>query len=270
MIFVDQLHRAIAINALPERIVSLVPSQTELLYDLGLDIAIVGITKFCVHPPHFRKEKTIVGGTKAVNYEKIKALHPDIILCNKEENTQEMIAELEKIAPVHISDVNSVQDCLELIGMYGKLFSKSNEAEKILMEIRQKNKDFEAFIHNRPTLKTAYFIWKNPWMVAAKGTFIDAMMAINNFENYFGVHERYPEIELLMCRPETADLVLLSSEPFPFNETHKEEVRQFFPNAKIFVVDGEAFSWYGTRLIKSFDYFRMLHQSLSRDSVLDK
>ena len=120
----DQLNRSIIINETPKRIVSLVPSQTELLVDLGLEDAIVGITKFCVHPSHLKGEKAIVGGTKQVHFDRIKALNPDIILCNKEENTKAMIQELEKIATVHISDIYTIADSIELIMLYGALFSK--------------------------------------------------------------------------------------------------------------------------------------------------
>ncbi len=236
------------------------PSQTELLHDLGLESSIVGITKFCVHPVHFKKEKTIVGGTKDVHFDKIKTLKPDIILCNKEENTLEMIEALQKIAPVHISDIYSIDDCLELIEMYGSIFSKEEKANEIVLDIQKQHLDFKEFIKDSPKLSTAYFIWKKPWMVAAKTTFIDEMLTLNKFENYYAHLNRYPEIELNENRKETADLVMLSSEPFPFKEKHKDLLRQFFPQANILVVDGEAFSWYGTRLLKAFDYFKSLHQ----------
>ena len=124
MKYLDQLNRNVELEHIPKRIVSLVPSQTELLVDLGLENDLVGITKFCVHPNHLRKQKTIVGGTKQIHLDKIKALRPDIILCNKEENTKEIIRDLEDLAPIHISDVNTVEDCLELIKMYSIIFNR--------------------------------------------------------------------------------------------------------------------------------------------------
>ena len=256
----DQLSRTIQLDKIPTRIISLVPSQTELLVDLGLEPSIVGITKFCVHPKHLKQSKTIVGGTKSINIDKIKALQPDIILCNKEENTQEMIADLEQIAPVHISDIYSIEECMELIEMYGNLFSKEIEAKLLIQNISDALTDFKTFICDKPKLKAAYFIWKNPWMVAGQHTFIDALLRLNKFENYYGTYQRYPEITLDNNPPQTADVVLLSSEPFPFKETHIEEIRHFFPKATILVVDGEMFSWYGSRLLKAFDYFKSLHQ----------
>ena len=256
----DQLHRPIVLHEIPKRIISLVPSQTELLVDLGLEDAIVGLTKFCVHPVHLKSHKMIVGGTKQVHYDKIKALQPDIILCNKEENTKDMIRELEKIATVHISDIYTIDDSLELIKLYGVLFSKEERASEIIKEITAKKIEFTQFIKDKPKKTTAYFIWKQPWMVAAKDNFIDELLRINGFENYFGDQIRYPEVTLFKSRPESAELVLLSTEPFPFNESHVQEIKSYFPGATILVVDGEMFSWYGSRLLKAFDYFKTLHQ----------
>lgn len=258
----DQLNRSIDLKKIPKRIVSLVPSQTELLYDLGLESSILGITKFCVHPTHFKKEKTIVGGTKDVHFDRIKALKPDLILCNKEENTLEMIQELETIAPVHISDVSTIADCLELIGMYGQIFSKEKEASKIVKKIKLNHEEFKVFLEDAPILKTAYFIWKKPWMVAAKDTFINELLELNKFINYYGHLKRYPEVKLSEEHPESAELVLLSSEPFPFKEKHRIILKTFFPQARVMIVDGEAFSWYGSRLLNAFDYFKAMHQDL--------
>lgn len=256
----DQLNRSIIINETPKRIISLVPSQTELLVDLGLEDAIVGITKFCVHPSHLKGEKAIVGGTKQVHFDRIKALNPDIILCNKEENTKAMIQELEKIATVHISDIYTIADSIELIMLYGALFSKEERAKTIIKEITEKKLDFDQFIKAKPKKSVAYFIWKQPWMVAAKDNFIDELLHVNGFDNYYANLERYPEVTLNKNNQESADLVLLSTEPFPFNESHIKEMRTYFSDAKILVVDGEMFSWYGSRLLKAFDYFKSLHQ----------
>lgn len=256
----DQLHRTINLNKTPKRIISLVPSQTELLVDLGLESSIVGITKFCVHPVHLKASKTIVGGTKQVHFDKIKALKPDIILCNKEENTKDMIEELETIATVHLSDIYTVEDTLDLIGLYGAIFSKEDVAETLIHKISAKKSEFEDFIKNRPKKSAAYFIWKEPWMVAARDNFIDELLSLNNFKNYYGHLSRYPEVTLNAESPENAELVLLSTEPFPFKNTHIPEVKNFFPKANVIVVDGEMFSWYGSRLLKAFDYFKTLHQ----------
>lgn len=261
MKYQDQLHREINLNTIPKRIISLVPSQTELLVDLGLESSVVGVTKFCVHPKYLRKDKLIVGGTKQVHFDKIKALKPDIILCNKEENTEDMILELECIAPVHISDIYNIDDALKLIDMYGDLFSVEKKATLITNNIKEAYDNFTLHVSGRPKLQVAYFIWKDPWMVAAKNTFIDAMLALNNFENYFAHLERYPEINLSTIK-DNLDVVLLSSEPYPFKAEHIEVFRLKFPKTKILIVDGEYFSWYGSRLERAFDYFKTLHLSL--------
>ncbi|MEO8774424.1 MAG: helical backbone metal receptor, partial [Gelidibacter sp.] len=204
--------------------------------------------------------KAIVGGTKQVHFDKIKALQPDIILCNKEENTKEMIQELEKIATVHISDIYTIEDSIELIALYGVLFSKGENANAIIKGIREKKLEFEQFIKDKPNRSTAYFIWKEPWMVAATHNFIDELLNLNGFKNYYADLARYPEVMLSKSEPQSAELVLLSTEPYPFKEDHIQEVKAYFPKANILVVDGEMFSWYGSRLLKAFDYFKTLHQ----------
>ena len=259
----DQLGRVIRLKESPKRIVSLVPSQTELLFDLGLEERLVGITRFCVHPYHFKSTKTKVGGTKKVKYEKIKQLNPDIILCNKEENTKEMVEELEKIAPVHVSDIFTIEDALVLIQQYAALFSCRIQAKNITSKITHLKNDFELFLENVTPKKVAYFIWRNPWMVAGGNNFIDYLLRLNKFENIYGNKPRYPEVELKKMRLEgDPDLVFLSSEPYPFKEEHAFEVGRFTHHAKTVFVDGEMFSWYGTRLLKAFDYFKALHNRL--------
>ena len=256
----DQLKRVVSLKEVPKRIVSLVPSQTELLCDLGLEEYVVGITKFCVHPNHLVSTKTIVGGTKQVHYDKIKALQPDIILCNKEENAKDMIAELEQIAPVHISDIYTIDDSLELIGMYGALFNASENANTIIKSIKKSKAEFEDFIALKSLKTVAYFIWKSPWMVAGNDTFINHLLKQNKLDNVFSNLNRYPEIDVnaIKCSPK---LVFLSSEPYPFTKNHIKEINTHFPDSKIILVDGEMFSWYGSRLLKAFDYFKALRET---------
>lgn len=261
MKYIDQLGREIELSSKPLRIISLVPSQTELLVDLGLESSIVGVTKFCVHPESLRKIKTVVGGTKEVHFDKILDLKPDIILCNKEENTQAMILELEKIAPVHLSDILTLNDSLELIEMYGELFGVVDRASDLITQIRDAFLIFSEWIADKPKLRAVYFIWKDPWMVAAKSTFIDNILRLNKFENYFSNIDRYPEIQLEDI-DQSVDLLLFSSEPFPFKEKHLMDVYQKFPKTKIMIIDGEYFSWYGSRMRSAFDYFKTLRESL--------
>ena len=259
MTYKDQLNRNLQLKKIPKRIVSLVPSQTELLVDLGLETSIVGVTKFCIHPKHLRLSKAVVGGTKQINIEKIKALRPDIILCNKEENTKAIIESLDDIAPIHISDIYNLGDCFELIKMYGEIFQVESKASGIISNIQKERELFQNNIKTIPQRKVAYFIWKNPWMVAASDTFIDVMINEAGFQNLFKDEERYPEIDINNSKLKDTDIIFLSSEPFPFKEKHILELKSQFPKKTIKIVDGELFSWYGSRLQKSYGYFETLH-----------
>jgi len=260
----DQIGTQLFFEITPKRIVSLVPSQTELLYDLGLEDAIVGITKFCVHPVHFRSVKTIVGGTKNVRFDKIKSLLPDIIICNKEENTKEIVEELSQICPVWVTDIHTIAHNLQMIHDFGQLFNRRIEAQKWIDKINFTYLDFQQFIKEKSIKKVAYFIWANPHMVAGNDTFINELLQLNHFENIYKVKEgRYPEIELKKIRLEgDPDYVFLSSEPFPFKDEHAFEIGRFTHHAKTVFVDGEMFSWYGSRLLKAFDYFKLLHSKI--------
>ncbi|MDT0678137.1 ABC transporter substrate-binding protein [Autumnicola musiva] len=255
----DQLGRKLQIPDSPKQIVSLVPSQTELLIDLGLENKIAGITKFCVHPEDLQKRKKIVGGTKSVHFEKIKALQPDLIFCNKEENTEEMVLELEKICPVHVSDIVNLEDAFQLMRQYGEIFERKKKVEEIIAEIRAKQNLLENQIRGKKRLKVAYFIWKKPLMVAGKDTFINNLLELNQFENIYS--GRYPETDLQQLQENDPDLIFLSSEPFPFKEKHKEIFESL--RAEVILVDGEFFSWYGSRLLKAMDYFNQLQDQAS-------
>ncbi|MES2748626.1 MAG: helical backbone metal receptor [Bacteroidota bacterium] len=261
----DQFGTLHTFQETPKRIISLVPSQTELLYDLGLEESIVGITKFCVHPFHFKATKTIVGGTKNVKYDTIKALQPDIIIANKEENTQEIVEELRKICPVWVTDIVTIEDNFEMISQFGQLFNKRTEAQKWIDKIDFAYQEFQTFTKDIAPKKVAYFIWANPYMVAGKGTFINEMLQLNKFENiYQNRDERYPEIIIQKMRIQgDPDYVFLSSEPFPFKDEHAFELGRFTHHAKTIFVDGEMFSWYGSRLLKAFSYFKKLHERLA-------
>lgn len=263
MEYKDQLGRLLQFSKIPTRIVSLVPSQTELLVDLGLRNSIVGLTKFCVHPNGLIKEKTVIGGTKHVHVNRIKALQPDIILCNKEENTEAIVKDMEAIAPVHVSDIKTIDDTLSLIKMYGAMFQIQGKADDLVSQIQQKHDDFLKTLDSdskAPCKKVAYFIWKDPWMVVGKDTFIDYLLSECDFENIFkSKNGRYPEVGLNQL--EDIDYVFLSSEPFPFADKHIKEIAQY-TRAKIMLVDGEYFSWYGSRLLGAFDYFKKLRQQL--------
>lgn len=258
----DQLDRDIEVSKPFTRIVSLVPSLTELLVHLGLEEQLVGITKFCIHPENLKQTKSIVGGTKKVNKQKIEALEPDIILCNKEENTLEIVLDMEKICQLHVSNIITFQDSLDLINQYGILFNKSNIAHDLVNTLIDKRKSFEA-PKVSSKLRVAYFIWRKPWMVVAGDTYINTMLELNSWINIYKDSEgRYPEIKLEELKNLDLDLILLSSEPFPFKELHIQEISGY-TNARIEIVDGKFFSWYGSRQLLAFDYFKEFQDYLS-------
>ncbi len=262
--YTDQIGTKHTFETTPKRIVSLVPSQTELLYDLGLEDAIVGVTKFCIHPYHLKAKKTIIGGTKNVKFEKIKDLKPDIIIANKEENTKEIVDELSQICPVWVTNILTIEDNLQMIRDFGTLFNKRTDARKWIDKTNYALQDFETFIADKPIKKAAYFIWANPYMVAGNNTFINELLQLNHFCNiYENKESRYPEVELKKIRLEgDPDYVFLSSEPFPFKDEHAFEIGRVTHHAKTVFVDGEMFSWYGSRLVKAFDYFKKLHEKI--------
>lgn len=251
MIHTDQLHNTIVLSHPPKRIVSLVPSQTELLHHLGLEKEVVGITKFCVHPKEWLRSKKRVGGTKNADPDKVRALKPDLIIGNKEENDRENIAELETIAPVWMSDIYTLEDALDMISKMGVLTAKEKEASTIVEQVRG---GFESLATAKESDKTClYFMWKDPYLTVGANTFINAMIEACGWQNLQG-ESRYPEWDFTSdLQP---DIVLLSTEPYPFTEEHLEFFKNRFPNAQLQLVDGEFFSWYGSRLMDAPAYFK--------------
>ena len=251
----DQLQRALDLPFTPKRIISVVPSQTELLFYLGLDKEVVGITKFCVHPAAQFKITPKVGGTKQLDIAKIKALNPDLIIANKEENERSQIEELINFCPVWISDISDLAGAIAMIGKVGALVGKSPEAKTLANQI---NQQFNNNTIKQSNLRAAYFIWRKPYMIAGKNTFIDSMLKKCGLANAFDL-ERYPEIDALVLVKANPDVILLSSEPYPFKEKHIAEFKEMLPSAIIKVVDGELFSWYGSRLLQAPEYFKMIN-----------
>jgi len=259
LVFIDQTGRSVEINKRPQRIISLVPSQTELLADLGLETEVIGITKFCIHPDNWFRNKKRVGGTKQVKRDIIHQLQPDLIIANKEENVKEQIEGLAKQYPVWISDINYMADALLMIREIGSITGKEIAAEHIVTQINDKFLSLTAPGY-RP--KTCYLIWKDPYMTVGSDTFIHSMLQTAGFENMFSDQKRYPEISINDLKNDTCEVLLLSSEPFPFKQKHIDELQQQLPHTQIILVDGEMFSWYGSRLLKAPSYFTELRNQL--------
>lgn len=260
MEFIDQMNQTIRLESRPSRIVSLVPSQTELLHYFGLEDEVVGITKFCIHPNEWYREKSRVGGTKDVNLEKVLVLNPDLIIGNKEENTQEDIELLKSVAPVWMSDIYDLSDAILMIRELGIITERTEKADALIQEILHEFSALQDFSehHSSKGKSVLYFIWSEPGFVAGKNTFIDAMLSECGLKNATR-DSRYPEVPLAI----QPDFVFLSSEPFPFEEKHIAAFQKKYPNSKIVLVDGELFSWYGSRLKDAPKYFIELLKSIS-------
>lgn len=242
------------------KIISVVPSQTELLFDLGLNDEVIGITKFCVHPKEWFKNKTRIGGTKKLNIEKIKSLSPDFVIANEEENLKSEIEIIAEFSDVYVSRIKNLNDALQMIETVATLVAKTNEGISISNQIQIA---FEGL--NKKTdqqkLNAAYLIWNDPIMTIGADTFISNMMKHAGFKNVFDDQFRYPEINIEQLRQINPDVLLLSSEPFPFSEKHVQHFQNHVPKTKVILVDGEMFSWFGSRLIKAPDYFETIkHQ----------
>ncbi|MEJ8819633.1 ABC transporter substrate-binding protein [Lacibacter sp. H407] len=250
--------------SLPRRIISIVPSQTEFLYDLGLTDEVIGITKFCVHPAQWFQSKTRIGGTKQLNLPLIESLKPDLVIGSKEENVKEQVEAIAAFCPVWCSDIATLADAYEMMATIGSLTGKKGSAAEIIQTIQN---EFASLPKTNISVKAAYLIWQKPYMTVGGDTFIHTMMEAAGFENVFAHHARYPVISMQELINAQADVVLFSSEPFPFKEKHLhlfanewQTVNPSMPHLKI--VDGELFSWYGSRLIHAANYFRKLKESL--------
>jgi ABC-type Fe3+-hydroxamate transport system substrate-binding protein len=253
--FTDQIGRTILLPQIPRRIISLVPSQTELLFSLGLDETVVGITKFCVHPDAWFRSKPRIGGTKAIDAARIHALQPDLIIANKEENDKQQVEALATRYPVWVSDVKTLSEALAMIRSVGALTGKETRAAELANEIDAR---FSILTTPSKTAMVAYLIWYRPWMAAGGDTFIHQMLRYCGFDNAFGDRDRYPQIDPAELTGIPDLTILLSSEPYPFRQRHIHEIQKTLPNARIMLVDGELFSWYGSRLLHAPDYFRQL------------
>jgi ABC-type Fe3+-hydroxamate transport system substrate-binding protein len=262
--FIDQTGHTIFLENTPKRIISLVPSQTELLFYLGLDEHVVGISKFCVHPPEWLYTKKRVGGTKKLHIDTIHQLQPDLIIANKEENVKKQVEELTGDYPVWISDVTDLPTAFEMIEQIGLLTDKPEKAKDLISTIKENFSQLQSS-NNKPG--TCYLIWNDPYMTIGGDTFIHFMLEAAGFDNIFKNKQRYPVVTIEDLVIANCELLLLSSEPFPFKQKHIDELQQELNkaglfNTKIKLVDGEMFSWYGSHLLYAPQYFKQLLSSL--------
>ncbi len=257
--FRDQTGFTIELKHRPARIISLVPSQTELLFELGLEEEVVGITKFCVHPTHWFQSKPRIGRTKGIHPERIWSLQPDLVIANKEENLKAEVELLRNRVPVWTSDIDSLEKALEMIQQVGLLTGKSEEAEALKRQIIT---GFARLQPARVPINMAYLIWKKPYMTVGHDSFIADMLNRCGFHSVFDQLSRYPEISPTDLKAAAPAVVFLSSEPYPFKEKDIAELQLLLPDSKILLVDGELFSWYGSRLRQAPEYFQQLIDQL--------
>lgn len=246
-------------NNVPERIISLVPSLTELVIDLGLEDHLVGRTRFCVHPKEKVEEIPIVGGTKNPRLDKIRKKNPDYIIANKEENRPEHIKDLMEDFEIKVTDIATIEDALITIHELGQVLNKAGEAKQLISDIQQRLNERP----DEPELRTAYMIWKNPWMTVGHDTYIHDVLEHWNLPNVFADKTRYPTFKLDDLRQYNPDLILLSSEPYPFKEKHMAQVEEACPAARVLLVEGEWFSWYGSHMKHSFERLNAWRKTIS-------
>lgn len=248
----DHLDRNLQYTYPPKRIISIVPAITDTLYALNLHDNIVGRTRYCIFPKEQVQKAEIVGGTKRVLKEKIESLKPDIIFAEKEENTKEIVEQLETDFPVYVGEVQSVQDVYKLIGDLGDITGKQEKAKDLIETIQQR---FNA-LPSAEGKRVAYVIWKNPYMVVGQNTYINSLLERLGFVNGFAKYEgRYPVVAKEDLKEAKLDYLFLATEPFPFQEEHIPAFTSFLPNTEVRIIDGEMF-WYGPRMIEAADYFQ--------------
>lgn len=262
--FQDPTGQSVQLNQQPKRIISLVPSLTELLYDLGAGSKVVGRTKFCIYPAQQVKHAAVCGGTKNFRLDTIEQLAPDLIIVNKEENYQEGVLALAARYPVLMTDIYTLEDNYKAILEIGQAIGHETEAAALVQQMKIGFQDWqhEMFATYQSPLRVAYFIWKEPYMAAGSQTFIHEMLLAAGFDNALGHLTRYPELETGDLLRLDADFLFLSSEPYPFQQKHLQELEEL-TGKTVVLVDGEMFSWYGSRLLHAPSYFQKLMKQLA-------
>lgn len=259
--FVDQMGFALELDYVPKRIISLVPSITELLFDLNLGNDVVAVTNFCIYPKDKVQFLPKIGGTKNINFEAVQAVKPDLIIGNKEENTIQDIEKLKSNFPVWMSDINNLDQAVETIKEIGKITNKEPEASYLNYLIEAGFNDLKELAKQEKRKKVCYCIWKEPYMAASTETYINSILEIIGFENVMK-ESRYPAFDIDYLNKIDCDYLFLSTEPYPFTQKHVDKIQKLLTHTQVVLVDGEMFSWYGSRMVKSIEYFFHLQKRL--------
>jgi ABC-type Fe3+-hydroxamate transport system substrate-binding protein len=247
------------------RIVSLVPSLTELLFALGLGARVVGRTGFCIHPREAVREVPKLGGTKDVDVERLRTLRPTHVIVNIDENEAPLVDLLRAFVPhIIVTHPNAPEDNLALYELFGGVFDAQEAADRLAVRLHAEL----AACRSRtwPSERVLYLIWKDPWMTVAADTYIARTLECVGWETTHGPGgergaARYPHIEDLEQAVAAADRVLLSSEPYMFRAPHVAELQARFLRRPVSLIDGEMTSWYGVRAIEGLRYLRSLRSA---------
>lgn len=244
------------------RIVSLVPSLTELLCDLGLAGNLVGRSGFCIHPHEIVQRIPRMGGTKDADIEKIRAAAPTHLVVNIDENRREQVEALARFVPhVVVTHPLVPEDNLALFRLLGGIFHREAGAAKLADDFRAAHEELRRAVETLPRERVLYLIWKDPWMTVSRETYISAMLAAAGWDTLPEASEaRYPEVGAVPPGLTFADRILLATEPYRFTERHLAEAEIRF-GAPAQLIDGEMVSWYGSRAIAGLRYLARLRQT---------
>jgi len=257
----------------PARIVSLVPSLTETLFDLGLDSHIVGATRFCVEPAARLMGRTRIGGTKNPDRDKIASLRPDLVVVNTEENRPEDIAWFRERFGVFECFPTTVQHAADMVLALGRAVGRSEEADGIRLLIEAEALRIEAELYGERRLRVFYPIWKDPWMSVNKDTYVHSVLRTCGAENIFGdAMLRYPEVAIEQIYNLQPDLILLPSEPYAFSEPHRYRLLNdpMLGGRQVVLVDGKAFSWHGSRTPRGLRAAHTIIHSVRQEARRDR
>ena len=239
------------------KIISLVPSITELVCDLGYKDQVVGCTQFCVHPAGLHRTAELVGGTKDPDLEKIRSLEPSHIIVNTEENRAEDIQSLKNIANTLETFPKSPDEITSMIQDVSKFLGETKEADKLIKNIDMEFEKLTTLVNKKNIVsqnKFLYFIWVNPWMVAGENTYISKFLETLGLENAAPKNERYPHIQIEDIKKYNPDLLFLASEPWPFRKRDLETIKQFWPEHPLACrINGKLLSWYGSSTLKALE-----------------
>ena len=273
---VDAIGRVHALARADARIVSLVPSVTELLFALGIGDRLAGRTGFCIHPKGSIKTVPKVGGTKSVDIARIRELAPTHVIVNIDENEKPTIDQLANFIPnVIVTHPLGPLDNLPLYRLLGGIFSRESRAGELCEAFQKAYVNAVGACADLPRERVLYLIWKSPWMTVSRDTYVSRTLAAVGWDTVeIKSKERYPKIEFTTELVSRVDRVLLSSEPYAFRERHLDEIRQtlaaanhfFVPTALeevespviVSLIDGEMTSWYGSRAIEGMKYLSRL------------